>query len=198
MEFYRLRKNKILWLLLAAFYNFLIYSGSRMIAVNHSHYSMQTMLDAKIPLIPEMILVYWGCYLFWIMNYYLSAKYDKGNGYKFIRAHFIGETACFFFFIFFPTMMIRPEITGFDFCSRALKMTYLIDRADNLFPSIHCFVSWLCWIGVRNNTKIPVWYQKLSLLMAIAVCISTVTVKQHVIVDVIAGILLAEISYRSV
>ena len=60
---------------------------------------------------------------------------------------------------------------------------------------MHCFYSWLSWIGVRRNRYIPGWYQVISLLIAVAVCISTLTVKQHYLADVPAGIILAEISY---
>lgn len=66
---------------------------------------------------------------------------------------------------------------------------------DNLFPSIHCLVSWLCWIGLRNQKQIKTGYKIFSFLMAIAICICTLTTKQHVIVDVIAAVGLAEVSY---
>ena len=60
---------------------------------------------------------------------------------------------------------------------------------------MHSLYSWLCWIGVRRNRHIPVMYQDLSLLIAVSICISTLTVKQHYLADVPAGIILAEISY---
>ena len=91
--------------------------------------------------------------------------------------------------------MVRPEIEGTTVFDWLLRLTYFFDAADNLFPSIHCFVSWLCWIGVRGKKEIPKWYRIVSLLMAVFICISTLTVKQHVIADVPAGIALAELSY---
>ena len=60
---------------------------------------------------------------------------------------------------------------------------------------MHSLYSWLCWIGVRRNRHIPGIYQVISLLIAVSVCISTLTVKQHYLVDVPAGIILAEVSY---
>ena len=91
--------------------------------------------------------------------------------------------------------MVRPDITGNSFADWALSVTYQSDSPDNLFPSLHCFMSWLCWIGVRGNDHVPKWYRNLSLVIAIAICISTLTVKQHVFVDAVAGVLLAEICY---
>ncbi len=50
-------------------------------------------------------------------------------------------------------------------------------------------------IAVRKQNKIPAWYKALSVVMAILVFVSTLTTKQHVIVDVVAGMLLAEFGY---
>ena len=68
-----------------------------------------------------------------------------------------------------------------------------MDSPTNLFPSIHCLVSWLCAIGLRG-AKVSNWYKVFSYTFAIAVCVSTQLTKQHYIVDVFGGIALAEIS----
>jgi len=178
-----------------AVFNALIYNGGRALGAAYPSHSLSVWLDSRIPFSPVTVMIYWGCIVFWIVNYYLGARYDTGRGYRFLCAHFIGETVCFLLFAFFPTTMSRPEITGSSISERILSLTYRLDEANNLFPSVHCFVSWLAFIAVRNNRHIPVWYRAVSLGMALAVCISTLTVKQHVIADTVAGIALAELSY---
>jgi len=64
-----------------------------------------------------------------------------------------------------------------------------------LLPSIHCFVSWMCFIGVRNSPKVPSWWKEASFVIAIAICVSTLTTKQHILIDVFSGVMLAEICY---
>lgn len=76
-----------------------------------------------------------------------------------------------------------------------MQFLYNIDSADNLFPSIHCTVSWLCWVGIRKSKNITLVYRYFSLIFAILVCISTLTTRQHVIADDISGILIAEFAY---
>ena len=76
-----------------------------------------------------------------------------------------------------------------------MRLLYRMDAADNLLPSIHCLTSWFCFLAVRKNEKIPVWYKWVSLLIAVSICISTLTTKQHVLIDVFAGVALAELSY---
>lgn len=187
--------HEINLLIAACVFNILIYNGGRFISQSRFHLCLATDFDDIIPFLPWTVYIYWICYLFWIVNYILAVKQSSEEADLFIIAHFIGETVCFIAFVFMPTTMVRAEITGNTLADQIMSLTYQIDSADNLLPSIHCFVSWLCWIGVRGKYKIPVWYQCASLFMAIAVCISTLTVKQHVIVDVIAGIILAEFSY---
>ena len=86
-------------------------------------------------------------------------------------------------------------LTGDGIWAELMRLLYRIDEADNLFPSIHCLVSWICYIGIRGNKKVPLAFRVFSCIMALAVCISTLTTKQHVIYDVVAGIALAEAGY---
>jgi membrane-associated phospholipid phosphatase len=76
-----------------------------------------------------------------------------------------------------------------------MRFLYWVDRGDNLFPSIHCSMSWLCWLWVRGRKDVPLQWRVLSLVIAVAICISTLTTRQHVFVDIIGGIVLAEVSY---
>lgn len=176
-------------------YNILIYCGTKLVAGGFTHYDLTTRFDEAIPLVPWMVVIYLGCYIFWGVNYILSARFDKISCRRFVAAEFMGKTVCMMFFIFMPTIMTRPEITGNSIFDKVLRFVYMVDTPVNLFPSIHCYASWFCFMGIRSNKRIPVWYRVFSLAMAIAVCVSTVTVKQHVIADVFAGVILAEICW---
>lgn len=196
MKFFKgLTKKQILLLIGALPFNFLVYYAARLITKNMVHYDLSIGLDYEIPFLAWMAIFYWGCYVFWLVNYILCTRYDKGNGYKFILTHYFGDFICFLFFIILPTEMVRAENLGSGIFDLLVRFTYFCDEPNNLFPSIHCMVSWICWIGVRKNKNIPVWYQVVSFFMAAAVCVTTLTIKQHVFVDVVAGIALAEIGY---
>lgn len=65
--------------------------------------------------------------------------------------------------------------------------------AKNLLPSIHCLESWLCFRNALRFKGVPRWYLPLTALMTLLVFASTLLVKQHVLVDVPAGILAAEL-----
>lgn len=185
----------MLILVIAFLWNQTAYFGSRLITKTWMHFDMTTSLDLAIPFLPWTISIYLGCYIFWCVNYYLCATQNKLNRDRFFCADIIAKGICFLLFLLIPTTNIRPTVGNSTIWDTLMKLLYRLDSADNLFPSIHCLVSWFCWIGVRKRTDISSFYRYFSFFMAISVCISTLTTKQHVIVDVIGGILLAEICY---
>lgn len=186
----------LLPLLFAAAFNGLVYSGSKLISAGWTHYNPTSFLDGYIPFIPQFLIIYLGCYLFWIVNYILIACQDKEECYRFFTADFLSRVICLIFFLAFPTTNQRPLLQDSGFWNQAVGLLYSVDTPVNLFPSIHCLVSWFCYIGIRKNTKIPLWYRRGSCVMAILVFISTLVTRQHVIADVAGAVILAEVSLR--
>lgn len=186
-----------IWLLplISLTWNQLVYCGGGWLSRNLPHYDMTLPVDWATPFLPWTVLIYLGCYLFWALNYVLCARQEKRQAYRFFAADLLSKTVCLLFFLLLPTTNLRPEVTGTGLCDQLIALVYEIDAPVNLFPSIHCLVSWLSWIGVRTQQDIPRWYRLFSLGMAVAVCLSTLTTKQHVVLDVAGGILLAELSY---
>ncbi len=180
---------------LALIWNTLAYNGGRWIASGRYHYHMETVLDDKIPFVPWAVIIYFGCYLFWAVNYILIARQDKESVYRFFTADALSRIVCFGFYVLFPTTNTRPEIVADGFWNQIVLCLYSIDAADNLFPSIHCLVSWFCFLGIRGRKEIPKWYQYLSAGIAVCVFLSTLTTKQHVLWDVAGGVLLAELCF---
>lgn len=179
-------------LLFAFLFNSLVYGGAKIIAGSWHHYNLETALDGMIPFLPWTVSIYFGCYLFWIANYILSVRQGKEAAYRFLSADLLAKCICLFFFLVMPTTNTRPEVPGNDIWAFLMRFLYFVDSADNLFPSIHCLTSWMCYIGIRGRKNVAVSYRVFSCLMALAVFVSTLTTKQHVLVDVLAGMLLAE------
>ena len=182
-------------LILAFLWNQIVYCGSRMLMKNHFHYDITTPLDSLIPVIPWTLSIYVFSFLYWPFQYLMCCRPGKDYAYRFLSADFFAKTICLVCFLVFPTTTLRPPISEHGFWNQSLNLLYRLDAPDNLFPSIHCLVSWLCYVGIREQHKILWPYRLFVLGMALAICISTLTTKQHVIPDVAAGILLAEFSY---
>lgn len=189
------KKYKIIPLVIALIFNTIAYNGTRIITTSKYHYNITSPIDNLIPVIPATIIIYLGCYLYWIVNYVIGAGQEDDEAYKFLSADLFAKLICMVIFIAFPTTNTRPVLEDEGFFTEALKMLYQIDAADNLFPSIHCLTSWFCLIAVRKNPNVKTVYKIISVIITVAICVSTLTTRQHVIVDVAGGIALAEFSY---
>ncbi|SKA84373.1 PAP2 superfamily protein [Caloramator quimbayensis] len=183
-------------LILCVLINFSVYSGARLFYKNRVFHDLTTNLDNSIPVVPIFIVFYLGSYLFWIFNYILISRISEDNCYRLAISDILGKLTCFIIYITFPTTNVRPELTSTNVFVDMLKFLYSVDAANNLFPSIHVLVSWYCFAGIRCNKTIPLWYRYFSLFMAVMISISTLTTKQHVIADVIAGVVLAELTWQ--
>lgn len=182
-------------IILAFFFNIIVYEGSRLIAGGWYHYNMESFLDRMLPFWPPSVLIYLGCYLFWAVNYIIIARQGKQEVYQFFRSDFLSRVICLVFFLGMPTTNVRPFVEAEGIWHQAMIWLYSVDAADNLFPSIHCLVSWFCYIGIRGKMSVPLWYRGFSCAMALMVCVSTLLTKQHVLADVAGGVILAELCF---
>lgn len=182
-------------LLLTLIWNEFVYLGTRLFTKSWHHYDLTTAFDRLVPFVPWTVLIYLGCFIVWFISYLLCALQESEKRRRFFCAEVISKGVCLIFFLLMPTTNVRPEVVDKNFCGFLMNFVYWIDAPDNLFPSLHCLVSWFCWIGVRKRQDISSIYRCFTLITAIAVCVVTLTTKQHVIADVISGVLLAEVSY---
>lgn len=198
------KRREVLWLpiymilplLLAFGWNNLVYFGSRLLTSDWHHVNAEIFVDDFIPFLPWTAIFYLSCYVFWIVNYCIAIRQERMEALRFLAADFFAKTICLFFFLLIPTTNTRPLIEGSGFWDKIMMGVYAADANDNLFPSIHCLTSWFCYIAVRDNQKIHGFYRFFSLIYALAVCVSTVTTKQHVFLDILGGVALAEGSYQ--
>lgn len=179
----------------ALLWNQLVYWGGAALAETRHHYQFSTALDRAIPLIPWTVCIYFGCYAFWALHYCLCAAVPT-RARRFFTADFIAKGVCFVFFVGLPTTMVRPAVQGLNVWESLVRALYILDAPVNLFPSIHCLNSWLCWASARDIPAFSRGYKAFALCAAVAVCVSTLTLRQHVLLDVAGGILLAEVCWR--
>ena len=178
----------------AVLWNQGVYYGGNFLARDALHRNLELWIDPLIPFLPWTVSIYLGCFLFWGVFYLLMARQDRTAAYRFFCADFLGKGVCLICFLLLPTTNLRPPVPGTGLWEQLMRFVYRVDAPTNLFPSIHCLVSWLCFAGARGS-RLPRWSVWLAGTMAALVCLSTLTTRQHVAVDVLGGILLAEFGY---
>ena len=149
-------------------------------------------LDAAIPLQPAWAIVYGALYLFLIVLPVFIVRQPE-HIRRTVLAYLMVWLTAFVCFFVYPTVAMRPvRVLGGDFGAWGLRALYDMDPPYNCFPSIHVahsFVSALtCW---RVHRRLGI----VATLCAALVGVSTLFTKQHYVVDVVAGALLAFVAY---
>ncbi len=182
-------------LVLVVNFNFFVYLIGSQIGRTKILYDFSLPIDDKIPFMSWTVIIYLGCYLFWTINYVLSTNNSKKDACIFMVSEMLGKLVCFICYVFLPSTMIRATITGTGIFDKLIMLVYYIDYPVNLLPSLHCFASMMCYLGIKNNPNVPNWYKVFSLVFALLVCVSTLTTKQHVFLDTVTGVGLAMVCY---
>ena len=149
-------------------------------------HSPETPLDAHIPFLPIFLVPYVGCFAHWVITFYLIYRTKDGFARLFTAAA-SGYVIAAAVFIIWPTTITRPVGQAEGVLGFIYGIICATDAPLNLFPSVHCLVSYLCMAAAVKDGGIPKWYAWLSAVMFVLVCMATVFVKQHFIADVIGG-----------
>lgn len=150
--------------------------------------------DLKIPLIKEFIVIYNSWYPFVMGSILTFMAKEKALFVESAMAVILGNILALLTFILFQTIVPRPSITGSDFFSKLLLMTYGVDNPYNGFPSLHVIVTVIVVIAMFRSKKKRI-YKVASLVFGILILLSTLFVKQHVLLDVFSGIIYGSVVY---
>lgn len=158
-----------------------------------TRYVPELPLDRALPLVPFWAFVYGALYLCLILLPIFVVRQDELIRRTVFAYLLIWLTAYLFFFFLYPTAAPRPaRVIGEGFAVWGLRALYSSDPPYNCFPSLHVahsFVSALTCYRVHRGLGI------LATICAALVALSTLFTKQHYILDVVAGVLLAFAAY---
>ncbi len=193
-------------LMLVLFYivlNTLLYDWTGTMYPDGTGYRLDYLLDNMIPFVPEMDIFYE--YVFYplviaSMVYFAFFEARKGSalGWSLVLINGIA----IIIYIVFPVStywwrqeLLADPIVG-NIWADAVYHVFVYDPSFNCFPSLHAAVSTICFYTWYRYSKIKPGKATKSLavitfILATAIILSTLFVKQHYIVDEIAGIVLA-------
>lgn len=149
-------------------------------------------LDRALPLQPVWALVYGALYLFLILLPVFVVRQEELVRRTVYAYLLIWITAYLFFFVLYPTAAPRPaRVTGEGFAVWGLRALYSSDPPYNCFPSLHVAHSFVSALAChRVHARLGV----LAVGFATLVAMSTLFTKQHYVLDVIAGVVLAVVA----
>lgn len=170
-----------------------VYAAVKPIVERLPKLDMSLPIDAQIPYVPVFFIPYLLCFAFWALMYmYIAGLGERRRSV--LAATALCASAVFgVLFVLLPTEIARPTELGTGFFGALAALVYSTDTPVNLFPSFHCFASWLCFLGVRGAKEAGLFIKLFAFLMALLVFASTMLVKQHYFVDFIPAMFIAEL-----
>lgn len=185
---YRVTVPMVVLVSMVPFYVFI----PELLPAAHELHAPELPLDRLVPLRPTWALVYGALYLLLILLPILAIRHEE-HIRRTVSAYLTVWIAAYVCFLAFPTAAPRPpELVGEGFGLWGLRFLYSADPPYNCFPSLHVahsFVSALTCYRLHRGVGIA------SVLAASLVGMSTLYTRQHYVLDVVAGMLLAFVAY---
>lgn len=149
-------------------------------------------LDRAIPLWPAWSLVYGSLYFVLIVLPVLVVR-EEEHIRRTLSAYLTVWLVAYACFWVYPTAAPRgDDVAGHGFASWALRALYGADPPYNCLPSIHVAHSFVSAFAIGRVHR---GVGRAAVFAAILVALSTLFVKQHYVLDVVTGALLASIAY---
>lgn len=172
--------------------NCVVFFGARWINRNAVYHNFTLPIDRKLPMVPAFIVVYVLAYLSWIAGFWLIALQGP-EACGVIFGEIISKFICLIIFITVPTEMEKPPVEDKNFFGWLCRFIFGMDEPNTLLPSIHCLENWMVWRGMLGFDTIPKAVKIFFFVYMLLVFVSTLLLKQHLIVDIPAAILVGEI-----
>lgn len=158
-------------------------------------------LDDVIPFCEWFVIPYflWFAYIAVTVVYFFFT--NKRDFVRLCIFLFAGMTICLGIYYIWPNgQNLRPDLTTLgreNIFTKALAGLYTTDTSTNVCPSIHVLNSVACCIAIFKSKALQ--NKKLLrggvLVLTISICLSTVFLKQHSVVDVFWGLVLSAAMY---
>lgn len=149
-----------------------------------------TALDRAIPFLPWTVWVYVSEYVYFIVIYLLCREPINMNRY--VSAVLAIQVLSVLIFTLWPTTYPRdlfPLPANLDPTTTWLFSTLRAgDAPTNCCPSLHVSSVFLCGFLFLNEQRRRLWF---FMLWATLIGASTLTTKQHYVIDVVTGLLMA-------
>lgn len=129
--------------------------------------------------------------------FYLLYKAPRGDFWRLCLPLFTGMTMALLFYAIVPNgLALRPRfVPGSDIFARLVRAIYRSDTPMNVCPSIHVFNSVTLMLAYYRSSIFDAprrrWMRPAAMVLCVSITMSTMLLKQHSVIDVVFGLLLA-------
>lgn len=166
--------------------------------VVETYHPMHSYIDDLIPFHEIFVIPYMFWFVLLVGMHLYTLLYDTKSFRKMMYFIIFTHSITILIYFIFPTCQeLRPtEFERDNILTRFMQSFYSLDTNTNVFPSIHVigslavmFTAWHC-----KRLKNPIWKIAFTII-AILICLSTVFLKQHSVLDGFAAIIISIVAY---
>ncbi len=151
-----------------------------------SHYP-EIELDSQVPLISWFVYFYYLTFPLGFITFFYLAYKDKKNLYNMFLTLCISFAISGVIYFFGQTEFVKPDFEPVTFTDKLVVMTWGAVNPINCFPSQHCFMAFAMLIACFMGKKMNIFYRLFTSFCAIMIILSTVFIRQHYILDIVAS-----------
>ena len=128
----------------------------RVLTAGYYHYDLTTALDRAIPFLTISIIPYVLTYPYWYFGFLLAGTLENKHFFHIFVAIELLHVTTFFIFLFFPTTVVRPEVTADTLCGWLTTLIYTC----LLYTSIHRRIETAC-LHPKSSSSFPLSFSYL-------------------------------------
>ncbi len=165
--------------------------------ITTDYYSISCTFDHLIPFCEWFVFPYFSWFLYMVITgfYFLFNDDEAFERYllSMFMGFFISTTICS---VFPNGQDLRPTEYNANFAAQIMKWTQQFDTNTNVFPSMHVVGAVCAWFAIVKSKKLKskLWLQVFNWLLCAAIILATVFLKQHSVLDVLAGMAVSAIT----
>ena len=142
-------------------------------------------LERAIPFLPWTIWIYFSFFIFIGSTVF---RVEKELFWRFVMSSTLAALIAWSFVLLLPISFDRPDpaLIESDLYRRIYTLVHEADPSHITFPSLHVAVTWICNFLLWNRPG-----RGWRIALGVAISLSTLFTKQHLVSDVIGGVALA-------
>lgn len=156
-----------------------------------SYYPMYCGLDDLIPFCEWFLIPYLFWFVYLVGMHIYTLFYDVDTFRRMMKYIIITYSAAILIYFIFPTCQeLRPiEFERDNVLTRFIAGFYQFDTNTNVCPSIHVIGSLAVMEAAVWSRQIQSkWWKAAFVVVAVLICVSTVFMKQHSLIDLFAAL----------
>ena len=182
----------LFWPVFGTIFYYMELSGAR------EYHIVHCFLDDVIPFCEYFIIPYYFWFVFLIGMIVYGFFWDLSALKNYMKFSAITYTVTLFIYVIYPTAQnLRPEeFANSNFFTDIVRFAYSVDTNTNVCPSIHVLGSMAVYFAASRSRIFGMHkWKAVFLAVTVLISVSTLFVKQHSAIDIVAAVLLGLIVY---